>query len=42
MKKCFFIAVAFFGMLFVTSCESADEGFVEVTKTQELTVEQNC
>ena len=22
MKKCFFIAVAFFGMLFVTSCES--------------------
>lgn len=42
MKKYFFIAVAFFGMLFVTSCESDDEGFVDVPKTQELTVEQNC
>ena len=29
MKKYLFIAVAFIGMLFVTSCESDNEGYVD-------------
>jgi len=42
MKKYLFIAVAFIGMLFVTSCESDNEGYVDIPKTSTIVVEQNC